>query len=530
MQTRSTAPQRAPKTAFYISSLLASGVLGAGAPLALAPLQWLPALFCCCGGLFLLLDQNAGTGRALLLGWLFGFFSFVVGVGWIVTSFSVDPERFNGFAVPAIVGLSALLALFPAFACAGAKKLGGTGWRLLIAFGLCWNLAEWLRGHILTGFPWNLVGYAWGSYIQILQIASVVGIYGLGVITVLLAALPMLAVRQKGPLAKLVPVGGAVATAAMLWAFGTYRLERATTATVPNVRLRLVQVGVPPTVHWDRQKRARVLAREIALSQLPPTPGNTTPTDIIWPEAAVPYILDDAPQILHEVESAIPDRGLLITGAVRRSRSDHDRGLLNSIVAVDGSGEIVGAYDKIHLVPFGEYMPLRSLLPFKKLTAGSIDFVGGRGEALMTFGRLPPAVTQICYEAAFPGALTEAQSRADVQWILNVTNDAWFGTSWGPYQHFLAARVRAIELGLPLVRAANTGISAVVDAYGRVREALPLGVVGILDSGLPQAAAARTPYSRWGDTPFWIGSSLLLAVALVAGRRARHRREKAKHI
>jgi apolipoprotein N-acyltransferase len=290
-------------------------------------------------------------------------------------------------------------------------------------------------------------------------------------------------------------------------------------ADAPGIRLRLVQPNIPQDLKWAEGERERILGRLLALSAAPAADG-VAPTHIIWPESAVPYLLAESPAIRAAVARIIPPGGALLTGAVRRTIAD-DGGpaLLNSLVALDDAGEITAAYDKIQLVPFGEYQPFRRLLAdLPKLTVGTVDFIPGPPRQPMRVAGLPPLWPLICYEAIFPTTLP-AQGPTP-GWILTVTNDAWFGTSWGPYQHALAARLRAIELGLPLVRAANSGISLVTDAMGRERARLPMATEGVLDLPLPAPLAGGTLYARFGDLPFAIGVAALAGLALAAGRRA----------
>lgn len=499
---------------------LAAAALGALAALALAPLHWLPLLFVAFGGLVLLLDRAPGPRGAALSGWLFGLGHFLAGLGWIAESFQVDAERFGALAAPAVLGLGAFLALFPALACLAAKAVGRKGWPLVPALAACWGAAEWARGHALTGFPWNLVGYAWGVSDATLQPASVVGVYGLGFVTVVLAALPGLALlpARAGGGRRWWSLAASMAGILALWALGAARLAGAGAGDpdVPGVRLRLVQASVPQAMKWAPDERARILARHIALTT---APAAREPTHVVWPESAVPYLLAEAPEVRRAIGAAVPAGGALVTGAVRRAPGFAARpAYLNSLVALDGTGEVAAAYDKTRLVPFGEYVPLRGLLPLKKFTEGAVDFAPGAGPASLAVPGLPPARPMICYEAVFPVSAAAGAAAGPAGWLLNVTNDAWFGTSAGPYQHFLAARVRAVEQGLPLVRAANTGISAVVDAHGRVRASLPLNVEGVLDQPLPAPARGGTPYAVWGDAPFAALVALGLAFAALARR------------
>ena len=495
-----------------------AGLLGALAALALPPFHWLPLIFVAFSGLLWLLDRVESMRSALKLGWSFGFGYFLLGLSWIGNSFFVDPDRFGALAVPAVLGLSAFLALFPTLACAAAYRFARPGLPRVLALAGWWSLFEWVRGTILSGFPWNLVGYVWTVSEATLQLASVIGIYGLSLATVAMAALPGLAVAKDGTHGRLWPVLAAAVGVIALWAGGMTRLSSAPEESVPGIRLRLVQANVPQAMKWEPSARDGILSHYLALSA---APADEPPTHIIWPETALPFPLADTLGLGEVIAPAIPPNGVLLTGAVRRERKpDGSIMQFNSVIAIDDEGRIGAVYDKVRLVPFGEYMPLGRLLPFKKLTEGTADFRPGERARTLAIPGLPPFRPLICYEAIFPG---DMPAEGNPKWLLNVTNDAWFGESAGPYQHFETARVRAVEQGLPLVRAANTGISAVIDAYGRTRARLSLNETGILDAALPRPLAGGTIYGRYGNILFFALATLCVAAAgLIGADRPRH--------
>ncbi|WP_223880531.1 apolipoprotein N-acyltransferase [Roseococcus microcysteis] len=494
---------------------LLAPVLGAVQALAFAPLHVAVALPIAFGGLFLLLNRTRSLRDAFVLGWLFGAGSFLVGLSWITEAFAVDTARFGALALPALVVLAAGLGVFPALSLTAARLLVGDrqGAPLAAALLAAWAAGEWLRGTVLTGFPWNLAGYALGASDALLQVTALSGIYGAGLLAVATGILPALAVRQR----RIWPAALAVMLLAGAWGHGALRLAEVTPVAVTGVRLRIVQPNIAQDLKWAEGEREVILARLLSLSA-PAAEGTAPPTHVLWPESAVPYLIAEAPAIRARLAAVVPPDGALLTGAVRRSVAQEGRpALLNSIVALDVRGEITAAYDKIRLVPFGEYQPLRRILAaLPKMTVGEVDFIPGAPRRALSAAGLPPAWPLICYEAIFP--TRPPAGEAAPRWILTVTNDAWFGTSWGPYQHALAARVRGIELGLPVVRAANSGISFVTDAYGREMARLPLATVGVLDVALPGAIAEATPYARWGDLPFAL-AVMLLAVTAVALRR-----------
>jgi apolipoprotein N-acyltransferase len=295
-----------------------------------------------------------------------------------------------------------------------------------------------------------------------------------------------------------------------VWAGGEMRLSGASDETVPGVRLRLVQPNIPQALKWKRELRQGHVLKQLEMSKQPAGHG-PPPTHVIWAETAVPYFLTETPGLAEILGAVAPPGGLLITGAPRTTAGgEMPKRFWNSLHAIDSDGRIRGTYDKHHLVPFGEYVPFRGILPLGKLTAGRQDFSPGPGVETLEWAGLPPVSPLICYEIIFPGRVAAVPRP---QWILNLTNDAWFGFSTGPYQHFAASRLRAVEEGLPVVRVANTGISGVVDAHGRVIKQLSLGQTGIIDSPLPVALTSGTPFSRF---PGGI-TSVILIIALGVG-------------
>ncbi len=343
--------------------------------------------------------------------------------------------------------------------------------------------------------------------LPIAQFAAVAGTYGLGVATIFIASLPALLGRPDGrPRAVL---AASAVLLALLAGWGAWRLADGPVPEVPGVRLRLVQANIEQTLKWAPEMRLQHLERHLALSR---QPGFAAITDVIWPETAAPSFLERDGDARRMMSEATPAGGLLIVGALRASPpGEEPLQIWNSLLALDGRGAILGTYDKSHLVPFGEYVPLHRWLPLDKITPGGVDLAAGSGAETISLPGLPPVGPLICYEVIFPNAVVDRAHRP--AWLLNLTNDGWYGLSAGPYQHLAAARLRAIEEGLPLVRAANTGISAVVDPYGRLLASLGLGQEGVLDHALPTALPARLPYARWGNGAFWV---FLLFVGICA--------------
>lgn len=489
--------------------------LGAMVVLALPPFAFVPLAILSFGGLFLILQRCGSPGGAFWIGWCFGIGFFFTGLHWIGNSFYNGAEGLEMYAIPAVAALVAYLAVFPAIACGIAVGLAPRGiWRAL-ALAAGWTLCELVRGAILPGFPWNLVGYVALASDEAAQGAAVVGIYGLSFVLVLSSTLGARAIEPG--LNRRVRYGLAAASMVLILgplSYGVIRLEPADEVSSNAVRLRLVQGNVPQKIKWAPALRGSILDHYARLSQ---EEGAASLALVIWPETAVPYMLAEDETARKRVAQAAPRGGLIVAGTLRRSdaRTGTVEAIHNSVIAIDSRGAVVDTYDKVRLVPFGEYVPLRRFLPLIKLSEGATDFTPGPAPRVLRLSGVPPVQPLICYEAIFPG-FYPAPSSDPPKWMLNLTNDAWFGVSIGPYQHLAMARMRAIERGMPLVRAANTGISAVVDSYGRVVASLHLNETGVLDVLLPKALDEKTSYQRSGDWPVLTLSVLAIAASAMA--------------
>lgn len=490
------------------STSLVFGVTAAGA---LPPVHATPLLIPAFVGLVWSLDRCGSARRGFLIGWWFGLGFFSTGLYWVGQAFLIDAARYGLLAPVAVVGLGAGMALFTGlvawltFVIARWRRLDLAG--LITTFAAVWTAVEWLRSWVFTGFPWNLIATTWTEYEPLMQTAAYLGPYGLGLLTIVIAAAPASIAATPGRGRAFTAVSYVLL--AGLFVGGLVRLFGAPTVDVVGVRLRLVQPNIDQRLKWKPELRVGHVRRQMELSRRAAADG-ISPTHVIWAETAVPFNLAGDPALMRALGTVAPKGGLMIAGAPRvLTAPGRAQRQFNSLHGIDDTGTLVATYDKMHLVPFGEYVPFRSLLSFSKLTAGRLDFSPGSGPKTISFKGLPPASVLICYEAIFPADVVDAETRPG--WLLNVTNDAWFGNSAGPYQHFAAARLRAVEQGLPLVRVANTGISAVVDSYGRIRDMLPLGVAGTLDSALPAALIAPPPYGRFGDVLTLIAVVVFLA-------------------
>ena len=505
---------------------------GASGALALAPVDFFPALLVPMTAAIWLLDGSAaGPGRvsaaslraAAAVGWWWGFGYFLAGLWWLGAAFLVEADQW-AWALPlGVIALPAGLALFPALGFALARLLWTPGAARVLIFAAALSLTEFLRGTVLTGFPWNTFGMALGGNLVLAQAGALIGLYGLTLLAVAIAAAPATLADPAGRARWINP---AVTAAALLFAalgvFGAARLSLGGSEMVKGVALRIMQPNIAQDAKFRPENKDAILRRYLTLSDRATSPavsGLASVTHLIWPESAFPFILARDAQALGQIGRALPPATVLVTGAVRvvePGPGEKRPHYFNSIQVIESGGAISASADKVHLVPFGEYLPLSGLLnrlglsQFVHVPGG---FEAGAQRALLRIRGLPPAAPLICYEIIFPGEALPLGSAAAARpgLLLNVTNDGWFGLTSGPYQHLAQARLRAIEEGLPLVRAANTGISAVIDPYGRVIGKIPLGTEDVLDSALPKVIEV-TLYSKISNYSFMI----LLVVFFIA--------------
>ncbi len=492
-------------------------VLGALATLALPPLYVIPILIPAFTGLVWMIDGARNWRVAFAIGLCFGMGYLTAGLYWVANALLTKPEEFGLFAPLAPVGLAAILVPWPAAACALARLASRSGVGRVLTLAGAWTLMEWVRSWAWTGFPWNLIGSVWAFSDAMLQGAAVVGTYGLSLITVTAAAMPAVLTQPRGRLSRRwLPVAGAWAVLLLLLAFGEARIAAVgDIGVVEGVWLRLVQGNIPQNLKWRRELVDKHLAAQIRLGAAPAVPR---PTHVLWSEAAAPLFLAEDAARLAQIGAGTPPGGLTLLGTLRTTPPDAPRfQVWNSMLAVDDTGAVVDWYDKSHLVPFGEFMPLGSVLGLGSIAGGMTDFSQGRGVHTLHLPGLPPVGPLICYEVIFPGAVVDPDDRP--QWLFNLTNDGWYGYSTGPFQHLVAARLRAVEEGLPVVRVANTGISAIIDPLGRVIAELGLEKQGVVDGPLPLPLSGQTWFSRTGP---WGGLGLavvLMGIGVAISRR-----------
>ena len=503
-------------------------VAGAASALALAPFNAWPILFVTLPVLVWLVDGSAagrwsGAWTAAIAGWCFGFGFFVAGLYWIGFAFLVDAKTFGWLLPFAVAGLPAYLAIFTGLALAAARLMWVRGPQRILALAAMMTMAEWLRGHVLTGFPWNTFGYALTEPLVLAQSVSLIGIWGLTFVAIAVCASPAVLADDRVDTPR--PYRAVLIAAlvlAGLTAYGAARLAGHPTTYVNGVKLRIMQPNLQQDVKFNYAAKDQVMARYLALSDRatgPQSSGVRDITHLIWPESAFPFFLAREPDALAQIAAMLKPGTELITGAVRPAAVASGPRAYNSVYVIDPDGSIHGIYDKVHLVPFGEYLPFQTLLErigLRQLTKQVGGFLSGGRRRAMEVPGAPMMLPLICYEAIFPGAAVPPGERPG--WLVNLTNDGWFGISTGPYQHFQQARILAIAEGLPLVRAANTGISGVIDPVGRIVQSLPLGVEGVLDAGLPKAISP-TLFVTMGEYPL----ILMLVASLLAVSRRRFR-------
>lgn len=496
---------------------------GAGTALVHPPFGFLPGLL----GyplLMLLAERSTSARGAFWMGWLAGFAYFFIGCWWVAEAFLVNPDQ--AWMAPFAASLLPMgLGLFWGTATVLYRRIAPAGVYRVLVFAACFALLEWLRGHVLTGFPWNPAGASWQAGSAMSQFAAVAGVYGLGFVTV---AAVSAAALVRGPEARRSRIGGVAAGVVVLtalWVGGAVHLARAQLQFTDTL-VRIVQADVPQESKWSPEAYRGIVDRYVNLTA---RPADRVPDVVIWPEGALPATANEV------LAAGSPD-GMAIAGALRPGQTllvglgrgeadvtaEGGARYFNSLFVLHDEGEtglrITGIYDKHRLVPFGEYLPMGQLmgrLGVRSLVHVPADFSAGPTPAPIDIPGAPRAQPLICYESLYPGFTPGANDRPG--WIVNVSNDAWFGRTSGPLQHLNLASYRAIETGLPVVRATPTGVSAMIDPWGRIiaDARLDPGEGGVIDAWLAQPAAI-TPYGRFGDGMFWL--AVIASLALVPFR------------
>ena len=497
------------RTKYRFSQVLIDFMTGSAASLALPPFFFVPALFFLGLPVWRVIHANTRVEAAGIFG-AAGFGWFLASTFWISHALIVSAPTL-WFLTPFVaLALALLLAIFWAVAAAASWIPHASALVRVLCLLVAFALIEWTRSFVASGFPWSLMGSIFAVHLGSLQMASVMGIYGLTLLAFGCAIVPvlwLLSARWLALIFLMLPVLGT--------GWGIARLDRDSAEPIIKAPIaRLVQPAVPQQDKWNRQKRPAHLADLINLSQA----GVNTPDIVIWPETAFAGLPSQNRLLLTDtVQSATPPSGFLLTGI---PRFNSDNRPLNSVFLFDHNAGLRGVYDKRHLVPFGEYVPFRSWIPFLDIIAGPTDFVAGTKNQLIAVPRIGQVQTLICYEVIFAGYVVTPQPRPDL--IVNVTNDAWFGATIGPWQHLYQSQLRAVEEGIPLLRVANTGISAAFDGFGRQLGSIPLGDRAYLDIAIPSVLTAPG-FARFGNAGFF---ALCLGVFGIAW--GLYRREKQK--
>ncbi len=515
-------------------------LLGAVSATGFAPLNLWPLTLLAFAGWMLLVARSPRKRSAFGVGWAFGVGHFTIGLNWIATAFTYQAAMPAWLGWVAVVLLALYLAVYPALAALGAwlvRRLGPPRTELtlsfVLAFAALWTLTEWLRSWVFTGFAWNPLVATIGDFFGLLRL---IGTYG-GSATVILAAgyVPwVMQSRVNDPGLSTAPsprsqllhqLGAGAAIAGFLGLLYLLPNGSTSTPTASNIAITVVQPNVGQQDKWEGDKAEANFAKLARLT----TPKNDTPRLILWPEAAIPDYLETGYPAVYYDRSPAEARGrltslmnpgdLMLLGALKLEfASDGEAiGARNAVMTVHADGTLGPRYDKAHLVPYGEYLPMRPILSaigLSRLAPGDLDFWPGPGPHTLDLGAFGKAGLQICYEIIFSGQVVDRTHRPD--FIFNPSNDAWFG-GWGPPQHLAQARLRAIEEGLPVIRATPTGISAVIDANGRILDSLPMHQAGRIDAFVPKAHAP-TPFARYGNL-LPVGFALLLLAAAIAFRR-----------
>ncbi|WP_319533279.1 apolipoprotein N-acyltransferase [uncultured Cohaesibacter sp.] len=518
---------------FFVSTLLlmdgwrrlaVAFIAGILASFAQFPFGWFPLLWLSVPVLVWLLD-SASLGQSVRqaafsmarVGWMFGFGFFLCTFYWLGAAFLVEADKY-AWAMPlAVVVLPAGLALFWGLATGLSAYVWSASPHRILWLGLLLALVEWLRGVVFTGLPWGGFGPALVSNDIMMQALSVVGPNTMALFSVILFALPVCLVSEARfrSLGRMLAGVICVLFLAQL-GFGFYRTSLPTTIAEAAPTVRLVQPNIPQTEKWKFENRSWIFNRLLALTSLDAADTPVEPVDMVfWPESALPFFLMEQSGALAAIKSSLPPGAGLVTGALRRDPelrlADE---IYNSVYQLGTDGTILAAYDKLHLVPFGEYLPMQSLLAkmgLEQLAAQKSGFTSGTKGIFLEDSKLGNILPLICFEVAFSGELLKRVDGADI--IVNVTNDAWFGNSIGPWQHLHIAKMRAVETGLPLLRIANTGISAVIDGRGRVLKQLNLGTEGVVQTKTPSKLSS-TIYSQFGNLIFFTICALIILATI----------------
>lgn len=485
-------------------------ISGIAATFAFPPYYQIWILFAAFGSLMWLLNKTESCRHTFALGYCFGFGFFAFGLSWIANALALDIKSFGWLIPISFVASGAFFGLFTALPAMLTAYFRGI-WSKIIIFATFWAVFEWLRSFLLTGFPWNLLSSALTFDHQLLQLSALVGPYGFSLLLCIIFSLPAAAFTAPYRRNALISAFLCIFLSGTIYEWGVYRTANLDSNNFSDIKIRVVQPSIPQNLKWDFGEQEKNFADYIEMSQ---AKGFEDSDVIIWGETAstFPIAIDRAH--FYQLLPSVPDNGYLIVGSIDYHQDENERWLpVNAGLILRHGKGIIDSYAKSHLVPFGEYIPLRKWLPdsLRPITKVITDFKSGNGLVTYTKDGLPPFGLLICYEIIFPHHVIDNNNRP--QWLINLTNDGWYGTGAGPYQHLAAAQLRAVEEGITIVRAANSGISALISPTGKIIASLALHKRGNLDFYLPQKLSLPTPYSQYGNQCFGI---ICLAAFFVA--------------
>lgn len=480
-------------------------LLGMLTTLAMPPCYQIWVLFIGFGCLIAMINVAVSAKQAFALGYWFGFGFFALGFSWIVNALSIDIKSFWWLMPTALLGAGLFFGIFAAIPAWGSYFFKGIMAKIL-GFASLWGGGEWVRSFLLTGFPWNLLGSSLAFDHQLLQMAAFIGTYGLSVLILIITMLPIAVLQHKKKLNQIAVTILMFVLIALVVICGKYRTNKLDDNELSDIKLRIVQPSIPQSLKWDFSELERNFADYIEMSQ---ATGFFETDVVIWGETASTFPIALDREHFNQLLPAVPDDGFLITGSIDYVPDDNSHWLpVNAGMILRHGKGIIDMYAKSHLVPFGEYIPLRRFIPkkLKPVTKVIADFRAGSGVRTIHTDKLPPFGILICYEVIFPHQVVDLNDKP--QWLINLTNDGWYGKSFGPYQHLVAAQLRAVEEGVTVVRAANSGISAMISRTGKIIDSIGLQKRGNLDVILPKNLNIDTPYSKYGN-------KLLVAVLLL---------------
>ncbi|WP_068311115.1 apolipoprotein N-acyltransferase [Polycladidibacter hongkongensis] len=506
----------------FILSLFA----GAFASCAMPPFGAWPVLFLSLPVLVLLLDTSVVVERTgvwaryssffFTLWWFYlGF--FIAGMWWIAEAFLIEASKYAWMIPFAVLGLPAVLATLSAAISALVAPLWRQGPRRVLLLAIALALSDFVRAYAFTGFPWNLIGLSFSNNVYLLQSASVFGVFGQSLVAAFVCATPAVLISDNKGQARAV-LTLSVVSLFSLWGFGFWHLQQ-TGKLAQELKVVVVQPNIAQTDKWKPENRDKLLPgylkqTKAALASL----DRQAKTLVVWPESAFPFLLARTPDAQAAIGDVLHENAYLMTGALRADVSDGTTRFFNSVYTLNGDGAILQSYDKVRLVPFGEFLPFHNLLSrlgIEKLVNAPSDFTAGQEYKTLGLPNGWLAQPLVCYEAIFPQTMMALESRP--QLLVNTTNDAWFGASVGPAQHLAQARLRAVEQGVPMVRAANTGISAIIDANGIISSEIPMNLSETIVGNL-SSIHQPTLYARYGNYNFLFLLLVFISLYLVLGR------------